>query len=75
MGIISMINRKQLRRRVEHEAMKSGFVMWLEREVLAIELNLSDEFCSFLIKGYEIRENTIIIEVQCTPKAGAFEGI
>lgn len=44
-----MINRKKLRNMIEQEPTKTGFIKWLETEVLMTKEDLSDNYCRFYI--------------------------
>ena len=68
-----MINRKRLRSSIEMEPNKSGFLRWIETELVATNCDLTDHYCRFLINpAYEIRGNNIILELYCMPTQGTF---
>lgn len=44
--------------------------------MIGTNFNMSDQYCLFHINSsYDLRGNTAIIELSCTPKMGVFEGI
>ena len=61
---------------MERETMRSGFARWLDDSLSALDFNLSDEHCTFLINShYELKGHTIIIEIFCLPQIGTFKDI